>query len=163
MDFDRSLESLATVPDHDLYRLALVVQRLLSDPRRIVRIRALLHLGQAVRFVDPSTGDIATGRIHALGARAASVAPDAQRTRLWEIPYPAIVTDPSAVPEAPQPRAPPVPPGAFELGEMASFTDKYGVTHVGRVTRRNTKTVTVDCEDATWRVPPRMLRRVVDV
>jgi hypothetical protein len=67
------------------------------------------------------------------------------------------------VPEAPQPRAPAVPPGAFELGEMASFTDKYGVTHVGRVTRRNTKTVTVDCEDATWRVPPRMLRRVVDV
>jgi hypothetical protein len=67
------------------------------------------------------------------------------------------------VPEAPQPRAPAVPPGAFELGEMASFTDKYGVTHVGQVTRRNTKTVTVDCKDATWRVPPRMLRRVVDV
>ena len=52
---------------------------------------------------------------------------------------------------------------AFELGEMASFTDKYGVTHVGHVTRRNAKTVTVDCKDATWRVPPRMLRRVVDV
>jgi hypothetical protein len=68
----------------------------------------------------------------------------------------------SSVPPVPaaQPR---VPPNVFSVGDTVTFTDKYLREHAGSVTRINTKTVSVQCDDEAWRVSPRILRKLIDV
>ena len=46
------IESLSRATSLQLYQLAALVERLITDPRRIVAIRKDLHLGQVVRFYD---------------------------------------------------------------------------------------------------------------
>jgi hypothetical protein len=46
------IESLGRATSLQLYQLAAVIERLITDPRRIVAIRKDLHLGQVVRFYD---------------------------------------------------------------------------------------------------------------
>ena len=54
------IESLNRATSLQLYQLAALLERLVTDPRRIVAIRKDLHLGQVVRFYD------APARHHAL-------------------------------------------------------------------------------------------------
>jgi hypothetical protein len=162
MDFDRTLESLAHVPDHEFFRLSVAVNRLLADPRRILAIRQRLHLGLEVGFIDPRTGQVQAGRVAVLGRDSITLEQSSPR-RHWKLPYPAVLTDRDALPENPPSPSVELPREVFALGDMASFCDRYGVNHVGRVIRRNPKTVTLQCDEATWRVAHRLLRRVIDI
>ena len=81
--------------------------------------------------------------------------------RRWKQPYAAVVAkgafQPEAPPRATQSRA------SFTVGDTASFTDRYGVHHLGRVVRLNAKTASVTADGENWRVPYALLRTVVDV
>ena len=46
----------------ELFQLSMLVERLLTDPRRIVAIRRVLHLGQVVRFYDWKHDQMRTAR-----------------------------------------------------------------------------------------------------
>jgi hypothetical protein len=47
----------------------------------------------------------------------------------------------------------PMPPSALNTGDTVTFTDKYLRKHVGAVIRIDTKTLSVQCGDSTWRAP----------
>lgn len=47
------IESLNRATSLQLYQLAALLERLVTDPRRIVAIRKDLHLGQIVRSTTP--------------------------------------------------------------------------------------------------------------
>lgn len=51
----------------------------------------------------------------------------------------------------------------FALGDLASYCDRYGMNHVERLIRRNPKTVALQCDEATCRVPHRLLRKLIDI
>jgi hypothetical protein len=98
------IEALNNATSLELYQLAALVERLLSDPRRIVAVRQALHLGQVVRFYDARHDQLRLGRIVEL--RDAQLTLHGTELRgEWRLPYAAIV--PPEPGTAPGPTAPP--------------------------------------------------------
>ena len=54
----RLLDSLRNASSLDLYALNLMVNKLLTDPNRILEIRRNLHLGAPVMFYDHRTSTL---------------------------------------------------------------------------------------------------------
>lgn len=162
----RLLDILRHAPSIDLYELNLIVRRLLDDPARILEIRRHLHQGATVNFFDHRTNALGPGRVTELRQKDVCILDERTRTQ-WILPYAAVLIDPAqqgmpATPPIP-PVPVPVPPTAFNIGDTVTFTDKYLREHAGTVVRVNTKTVSVQCNDSTWRVSPRILRKLIDV
>ena len=47
-----TIEALGRASSLELFHLSSVIDRLMSDPKRILEIRRQLHLGQIVRYAD---------------------------------------------------------------------------------------------------------------
>ena len=47
-----TLEALNQATSTQLYHLSNIIDRLMTDPKRIMQVRLALHIGQEVRFVD---------------------------------------------------------------------------------------------------------------
>ncbi len=167
-DFDhRMLDVLQHASSLELFRLRTVIDRMLSDPGRILRVRAAVHLGQTVRYLDGDTGQMRSGIVIAM--RDTQVFVQDERTRsTWKLPY-AAIEPPAGAPEraaraADVPTAPPPSRDDFRRGEKVAFEDKHLNTVVGTIVRINQRTATVDADDGrSWRVGFGLLRRVVDV
>jgi len=164
------IEALNQATSLELYQLSALLERLITDPRRIVAVRKDLHLGQVVRFYDGRRDTMREGRI--VEMRDAQVTlHDTQQRVQWKLPYAAIEPPqsaaqpgPPATPNPPTPPASPKPTRAdFARGDKVSFTDRHLQTHVGVITRSNPKTATVDTGEASWSVPYGGLRRVLDI
>lgn len=161
------IESLNRASSLQLYQLAALVERLITDPRRIVATRKDLHLGQVVRFYDARHDVMRLGRV--VQMRDTQVILQGTQVRgEWKLPYAAI--EPPVPGEKPRPAAasapsPPKPTRAdFQRGEKVSFTDRHMQTHVGIISRCNPKTATVNTGDGnSWSVPYGTLRHVLDV
>jgi hypothetical protein len=161
------IESLNRASSLQLYQLAALVERLITDPRRIVATRKDLHLGQVVRFYDARHDVMRLGRV--VEMRDLQVILQGTEVRgEWKLPYAAI--EPPVPGEKPRPAAAgapstPKPTRAdFQRGEKVSFTDRHMQTHVGIITRCNPKTASVNTGDGnSWSVPYGALRHVLDV
>ena len=132
----------------------------------IIAVRANLHLGQTVRFLDYRDGQMRSGKVVALKDTQLTLHEDGTR-REWKLPYAAIEPPPPTATPAPPP-APPTPPrpsrNDFRCGEKVAFEDKYLNTVVGTVVRINQRTATIDTGDGTsWRVGFGLLRHVLDI
>ena len=57
------IDALSQATSLELYQLSALVERLITNPRRIVAVRKDLHLGQLVRFYDGSRDTMREGRI----------------------------------------------------------------------------------------------------
>lgn len=162
------IESLNRATSLQLYQLAALVERLITDPRRIVAIRKDLHLGQVVRFYDARHDVMRVGRVVEMRDMHVTLQGTEVRGE-WKLPYAAIEPPvPGVKPQSASRAAPPAPPkptrADFQRGEKVSFTDRHLQTHVGIITRCNPKTASVDTGDGTsWSVPYGALRRVLDV
>ena len=164
------IDALNQATSLELYQLSMLLERLITDPRRIVAVRKDLHLGQVVRFYDGRRDTMREGRI--IEMRDAQVTlHDTQQRVQWKLPYAAIEPPQSAVqPDPATPPAQPTPPASprptradFARGDKVSFTDRHLQTHVGVITRSNPKTATVETGEASWSVPHGGLRRVLDI
>lgn len=148
------IEAMNRATSLELYQLSALLDRLMTDPRRIVAIRKDLHLGQVVRFYDARRDTMRSGRITEMRDAHLTVT-STEVNAAWKLPYAAI--EPplhgAAAPEpaAPPPAAPARPTRAdFSRGEKVSFTDRHLQTHVGIITRCNPKTASVDASGASW-------------
>jgi hypothetical protein len=167
------IDSLNRASSLQLYQLAAVVERLMTDPRRIVAIRKDLHLGQTVRFYDARYDVMRLGKV--VEMRDTQVTLHGTQVRgVWKLPYVAIEPPEPATPPADgEPAAtapavdarPPKPTRAdFQRGQKVSFTDRHLQMHVGVITRCNPKTASVNTGDGnSWSVPYGALRHVLDV
>jgi hypothetical protein len=161
------IESLNRATSLQLYQLAALIERLMTDPRRIVAIRKDLHLGQVVRFYDARRDVMRLGRV--VEMRDLQVTLQGTEVRgEWKLPYAAI--EPPVPGEKPQPASAPTPGtpkptrADFQRGEKVSFSDRHLQVHVGIITRCNPKTASVDTgDDNSWSVPYGALRHVLDV
>jgi hypothetical protein len=164
------IEELNNATSLELYQLAALVERLMTDPRRIVAVRKDLHLGQVVRFYDGRRDTMREARIVEMRDALVTLH-DLQQHVQWKLSYAAIEPPESgAKPQSPTPPTPPSPAASpkltradFARGDKVSFTDRHLQTHVGVITRSNPKTATVDTGEASWSVPYSHLRRVLDV
>jgi len=170
------VERLDRATSEELYALNLIIERLLSDPRRILPTKVRLHIGQRVQYVDlPPTGQLPlarNGRVIELGVTTVPVHADHDR-RNWKLPYGAILgsIDPESSSdtdttrkEASAQSAPRPSRADFAPGQRVVFDDRYFSPKAGHITRLNTKTATVQCDDGTsWRVGYGLLRPLKDV
>ena len=162
------IDALNQATSLELYQLSGLVERLMTDPRRIVAVRKDLHLGQVVRFYDARRDAMREGRI--VDMRDAQLTLKDAQLVLWKLPYAAIEPPEPAAQPRPQTQAPPPPPAPpkptradFARGDKVSFTDRHLQTHVGVITRCNPKTASVDTGEASWSVSYGALRRVLDL
>lgn len=159
------VDALNKATSLELYQLAALVERLMTDPRRIVAIRKDLHLGQTVRFYASRYDRLLHGRI--VDMRDTSLTVQATEYRgEWKLPYAAIEPpEPGAkTPAAPPPPSAPKPTRAdFNRGDKVSFADRHLQVHVGTISRCNPKTASVHSDGAAWSVPYAALRPVIDL
>lgn len=163
----RVLDALHSASSLELFQLSAVIERLLADPRRIVQVRRDLHLGQTVRFLDWSCGQMRTGVVVALKDKQLTIHEETSR-RAWTLPYAAVEPPTTGAPRPAPAPPPPAPPRAtrndFRCGEKVAFEDKYLNTVVGTIVRINQRTATIDPGDGTsWRVAFALLRHIFDV
>lgn len=125
---------------------------MLTDPKRIVKVRKDLHMGQTVRFMGWRDGCMRLGKIIAMKDTQLTVHEDGTRSS-WTVPYTAV--EPPA-PGAARPAAASEPPTAprasrndFRCGEKVAFEDKYLNTVVGTIVRINQRTASIDPGDGT--------------
>jgi hypothetical protein len=161
------IEALNRASSLELFQLSTLVDRMLSDPRRIIAVRTNMHMGQVVRFLDWRSGQMRSGRVIAMGDTNVTLHDEATRNQ-WKLPYAAVETPSAQSTTAQQPphAPPPVKPGRgdFRCGEKVSFEDKYMRTQVGMIVRINQRTATVDAGDGgSWRVAFSLLRHVIDI
>jgi hypothetical protein len=84
---DRALvDALDNATSLELFQLSMLVERLLTDPRRIVAIRRDLHLGQTVRFYDWKHDQMRTARIIQMKDTQVLLQETEARTQ-WTLPY----------------------------------------------------------------------------
>lgn len=159
----RLLDSLRNATSLELYELSVAVDRLLSDPARILEVRRHLHLGAQVMYLDSRRGTMMPGRVVQFHPAHAVVEDGASRAR-WKLPYAAIAVDPSLRSASPEPVIPPrVDVSAFKVGDTVGFTDKHLRERIGTVIRLNAKTCSLLVDGEQWRVSPGLLRKVIDL
>lgn len=160
------IDALGRASNLELFQLSAIIDRMLADPKRIIAVRANLHLGQTVRFLDYHDGQMRSGKVVALKDTQLTLHEDGTR-REWKLPYAAIEPPPPTATPAPPPATstPPRPSrNDFRCGEKVAFEDKYLNTVVGTVVRINQRTATIDTGDGTsWRVGFGLLRHVLDI
>ena len=163
------IDALNHASSLELYQLSALVERLMTDPRRIVAVRKNLHLGQVVRFYDARRDTIREGRIVEMRDAQLTLHDTKQHVQ-WKLPYAAIEPPEPGAPPRPQTQTPPAPPtppkptrADFTRGDKVSFTDRHLQTHVGVITRCNPKTASVDTGEASWSVSYGALRQVLDL
>lgn len=125
-------------------------------------MRAHMHLGQTVRFLDWRDGQTRNGKVVAM--RDTQVVLHEEDTRReWKLPYAAIEPLPAGsapAHEEPAAASPPLPQrGDFRCGDKVAFEDRYLTTQVGTIMRINQRTATVDTGNGHgWRVGFALLR-----
>jgi hypothetical protein len=76
------VDALSRARSLELFQLSTVIESKLADPRRIIAIRANMHLGQTVRFLDCRDGQMRSGKVVALkDTRATLHEDDTRRNR----------------------------------------------------------------------------------
>ena len=165
-----TLEALNRASSLELFHLSTVIERLMSDPARIVQIRLHLNLGQHVRFVDVKAPGAAlqlrSGTVVAMKDTQLSVQDDVTRAT-WTLPYAAVELPArkGTAAQAPTPKAAPRPTrDDFRVGDRVSFEDRHLQTRIGTIVRINQKTASINCENEPgWRVPFGLLRHLIDL
>jgi hypothetical protein len=160
------IEALNRATSLELYQLAALIERLITDPRRLVAIRKDLHLGQVVRFYDARYDTMRLGRV--VEMREAQLTLHGTEVHAeWKLPYAAVQpAEPGARPEASPPPASSTPKPTradFRRGDKVSFTDRHLQVHIGTITRCNPKTASVNCAGESWSAPYGALRHVLDI
>jgi hypothetical protein len=166
------ISALPQASSLDLYRIEFAIERLRNDPQRILAIRQRLHLGMVVRFFGWQDGAMHTGRIVVMRDRDVTIDDTTKRSRWSGVPYAALYPDDGSedsdvevLDETPPPLRTPkrFTREDFAVGSTVSFVDRYEQTRIGRITRMNVKTATVECDNGAWRVSFGLLQHVVDL
>jgi hypothetical protein len=161
------IDALNRASSLELFQLSTLIERMLADPRRIIAVRAHMHLGQTVRFLDWHHGQMRSGKVVAMKDAQVVLHADDGTRREWKLPY-AAIEPPAPTPGGSPQRAEPAPAhpsrNDFRCGEKVSFEDRYLQTQVGTIVRINQRTATIDTGDGTsWRVGFGLLRHVHDI
>jgi hypothetical protein len=79
------IEALEGASSLQLHQRKALIEGMLADPRRGIKARAGLHLGQPVQFVDFRDGQMRRGKIIAMRGTQATVLEEGTK-RTWKIP-----------------------------------------------------------------------------
>lgn len=160
MDYTAVLDALKQASAFELYRLRAAIGRVLDEPRWIQAIGATLRRGQTVTYFDARDNGLRTGMVLEM-RRKQVVVLDTASARRWLIDYAAINLDDADVSIREQTTRG-LGRQDVVVGDILGFQDRQGQQRRGKVTRLNTKTVTLMCDGLSWRVSYALLHRLID-
>src|SRR3982751_4622377 len=91
----KRIEELPMASSAELYQLSWVIEQLLTDPRRIVQVRAQLHTGQQAQYVSWKDGRLCSARVFGRHGDPVEIR-DAAYSNAFKVHYAAIRTEPAA-------------------------------------------------------------------
>lgn len=160
MNFSALLEALNQASAFELYRLRVAIDRVLTDPKWTVAIRAQLHIGQEIEYFDPRANRLCPGQILEFRTKEVLVR-QTDTKQLWWLAYPAINVNRIDVSmrESSQQG---LSRNEVAIGDTVGFLDHEHRQRSGKVIRLNDKTVTLHCDGQKWRVAYALLHRVLN-
>ena len=120
-----------------------MIEQLLADPRRIVQVRAQLHIGQRVRYLSWHDGKLHSARVVAMHGGHVALH-DAAYSKAFKVHYAALLTEPTDAPiesgppsadvELTRPSPPPEAAGRsdFRVGSRSASTTQPNSQPRGR-------------------------------
>ena len=162
------IDALSRASSLELFQLSTIIERMLADPRRIIAVRANMHLGQTVRFLDYRDGQMRSGKVVALKdtagrrctkrVRGASGSCRMRPSSRRHLPRRSHQPQP-ATPAPPRPAR-----NDFRCGEKVAFEDKYlqhrcGHHRAHQPAHRHHR----PGDGTSWRVGFGLLRHVLDI
>ncbi len=163
MDYSQIINALNHASAFDLYRLRNAIDNMIDEPKRLIAIKARLHLGQTVQWFNPSDNRVYDGTLIKIKQMRAVVSSNHDNRR-WDIPLCAINTH-HVHTSIEQPHKKGLTKNEIQIGERVGFVDKEGVEHSGEVIRLNQKTVTIVNHEIrmSWRVSYSLLHKVIEI
>lgn len=164
MDWHDLMSTLASqANDLELLQLRTALDHLMAQPSRIMAIRAHLHVGQEVEYLDIRDSRMRKGRVIEFKPDQLLIHAAHDLKYRWT-PYASVQIDSASKPA--QQAAAPVRARRedFAVGDSVSFEGRDLIRKFGTILRTNQKTASLLCEDGLeWRVSYALLQRVVNI
>ena len=163
MNYSDIVNALNHASAFDLYRLRNAIDNMMDEPKRLIEIKAKLHLGQTVQWYDQSDNRVYDGTLVKIKQMRALVNSHHDNRR-WDIPLCAINIHQVNV-DIGQPHKQGLTKNELRIGEHVGFVDNSGIEHTGEVIRLNQKTATITNHETqmSWRVSYALLHKIIDV
>jgi len=143
-----------------LYRLRSAINRLLDDPQKISEVKRHFQPDDEVEYFAPEENRLIQARLIKF-QRTRVVVRNLEDGVVWEIPYYALNIH-GVETHISEHRQQGLGRNEVAVGDQVGFIDRKGRDRFGQVIRLNQKTVTLDCDDSTWRVAYELLFPVLD-
>lgn len=160
MNFSDVLKALNSASAFELFRMQAAISRVLDEPRWVPAIKSHLQVGQMIEYFDVQSNALHRAKILELRLKVALVL-DYVDGKRWRISYASINLDGADVQIREQPKQG-LGRNEVAVGEVVGFLDREQHQRSGCITRLNTKTVTLLCNQQQWRVAYSLLHRVVE-
>lgn len=160
MNYDEILAAFKNASGFDLYRLRVMLDRMLDDPKWIAAVGVHLHVGQRVLYYDAGANQQHEATILELRRKDVVVRHESDKRR-WAIPYTCINLQGADV-KIRETGVSGLSRHEVSIGDLVGFMDNDHRQRQGRVMRLNDKTVTINSDGQKWRVPYDYLHRVIE-
>jgi len=161
MNFSEVFQTLNQASAFDLFRLRAAIDRALAEPRWLQAIQSRLQVGQSVQYFDLRANKLKRGQVLEM-RRKDVVVLDTEDAVRWVLSYAAINLDGADV-QIREQKPQGLGRNEVALGDVVGFVDRDQQQRTGKIIRLNDKTVTLQCNQAQWRVSYSFLHRVLDV
>lgn len=162
MSYDEILAAFKNASGFDLYRLHVMLNRMLEDPKWIAAVGAHLHVGRRVLYYDTGANQQYEATVLELRRKDVVVRHDTDKRR-WIIPYTCINLQGADV-KIRETGVSGLSRHEVSVGDLVGFMDNdhRQRQRQGRVIRLNDKTVSINSDGQKWRVPYEYLHRVIE-
>ena len=161
MNYEDLIKLLDQSSAFDLYRLSLILDDMIDDPRRIIQAKSKLRLGQQVDFLDGKTHQIT--RVTVIQIKQTRIKAKDETGRTWDLPLCAINTADTDSTLSEIGQSSNASKADFAKGDHVAFSDQNGMEHTGKIIRLNRKTATIQTSEGEWRVDYVFLNKVIEV
>ncbi|MDD2759114.1 MAG: hypothetical protein PHH11_02345 [Methylomonas sp.] len=160
VNYSEVVKMLDTASAFDLYRLNVAIQYMLDDPRRILGIKRVLRIGQEIEYFD-ETHNTPIKAILLECNKTKVLVQNLTDGKRWKLPYYWLNIE-QADTVINNSKGTGLQRHEVGIGEVLGFMNsRENVEMYGKVIRLNPKTVTLQCKTARWKVPYRLLFKVI--
>ena len=160
MDNLQMIEVLEKTALFDLYRLKVMLSKMLRDPKRLNEVRMKLKINQKINYFDDVANKEIAASIIKIG-RTHALVRNHHDDKKWQIPF--YMINDSGMTAHVLPPTGKVDRLTIKVGERVGFVTKDGKSLYGIVNKLNQKTATIIVsEHGRWRVSYSCLFYVID-
>ncbi len=159
MNYSDIMQAMENATSFDLFRLSVVLDRMLDDPKRIQSVKKALKLDQLIEYFDPTENRLVKAKIIRI-KRTKILVEHLHDKRRWNVPYYYINIE--AVDTSITENKKGLGRNEVKVGDLVGFMSKSNQEKYGKVIRLNKKSVTLDCgNNSQWRVAYSLLFNVL--